>query len=140
MSAAWENPRSGTFRLGSSDSLHLLPSTAQRINFLSTEEYSRVKTKPGNKLSRSYTELPVAYDLSILIINCESASRCFQQGGGPCRSVLWALCNFVNIVDSSSKNSTWSHVPSLVSPTIPAVNKFALLWGEAQLCLPYVCL
>ena len=29
---------------------------------------------------------------------------------------------------------------NLVTQTVFKLNKFALLWGEAQLCLPYVCL
>ena len=45
-------------------------------------------------------------------------------------------------VNEISRNTTfgeWLALGSNKTLTI-IVNKFALLWGEAQLCLPYVCL
>ena len=36
--------------------------------------------------------------------------------------------------------TTYHSLCSKLTLMITNANKFALLWGEAQLCLPYVCL
>ena len=48
-------------------------------------------------------------------------------------------------IDLTSNMSLWEvntkvNFQNLTINNLKGFNKFALLWGEAQLCLPYVCL
>ena len=40
----------------------------------------------------------------------------------------------------SIASSSWSSTSGIIENSNSTENKFALLWGEAQLCLPYICL